>query len=121
RPQPPDCGGQRRRPAAAGEEILVEDEEGVHGEHVAARVPDDEVAIVEPLLDRSFDQLVIAMMLAHAGEGAAPPRAMREFGPRHDLDDKGMRAEQSVIAVANAHCSKRCRTERHGMYPRKLR
>ncbi|MGD0564395.1 MAG: hypothetical protein ABSA66_15065 [Roseiarcus sp.] len=55
----------------AGHQILIDDEEGLDGADVLA-VVDDEVAVVETVLERVFDEFVEAMILALAGERGPP-------------------------------------------------
>ena len=72
RPKSPDPGDKLLGVIiGAGHQILIDDEEGLDGADVLA-VVDDEVAVVETVLERVFDEFVEAMILALAGERGPP-------------------------------------------------
>src|SRR5262249_29897572 len=61
--------------------ILVEQETGLDRSHRSAGVLDDKVAIVEALLDRVLDDLVVAMVFALRRKGLLPTGTTRQLGP----------------------------------------
>jgi hypothetical protein len=67
------------REIGTGEEILIDYEERLNSLNVAIPVPDSKVSVVEALSDCVFDQLIEAMVLALAGESAAPVAAVHQL------------------------------------------
>src|SRR4029077_17606147 len=87
RPDMPEAVDDHRHPrTAAGNKILIENEERLHRLYFAVGVPYGEVSIVESLADRIFDQLVVARMLAFAGKRMLPAAATHKIRPRENLD-----------------------------------
>src|SRR5262245_11202683 len=70
--------------------ILVEKEAGLDRSHRSAVVLDDKVTIVEALLDRVLDDLIVAMVFALRPKGLFPTRTTCQLGPRDELDCKGL-------------------------------
>src|SRR5262245_45082887 len=69
--------------------ILVEKEAGLDRSHRSAVVLDDKVTIVEALLDRVLDDLIVAMVFALRPKGLFPTRTTCQLGPRDELHCKG--------------------------------
>jgi hypothetical protein len=62
-----------------------------HRPHLAAGIPEGEIAVVEALPHGRFDDLVRAVVPALAGEGARPSPAPRHFGGGEDVDARPSR------------------------------
>jgi hypothetical protein len=81
--QPVRSTAQRGR---AGEQILIEQEEGLDGANLALVIPDDEIPVREIGAERPLDQLVIPVILALAGKCAGPMLQTGKAGARDNLD-----------------------------------
>jgi hypothetical protein len=62
-----------------------------HRPHLATRIPEGEIAVVEALPHGRFDDLVEAVVLALGGEGARPSSAPRHFGTGQNVDARASR------------------------------
>src|SRR5713226_8342636 len=91
RPQTPDEFSKHPYSGAGTlKNILVENETWLDCSHSSTAVLNDKIAIIEALLDRVLDDLVVAMVFALTLKGLLPTGAIRELGPRHELHCKGL-------------------------------
>ena len=72
-------------PSYAGEQILVDDKTRLDGADTAGAL-DDKIEVVEAVLQRVFDDFVIAVVFALARERRLPVRRAGKFFPGGDPD-----------------------------------
>ena len=108
RPQSPQRGECRPRADHGGTEILVEHEERRDRAHLAGRVAQREIAVVEALPDAARDDLVIAAVLALAGECARPAAAARDLFAGHHVDG-GAAGRDDGSAAGRDDAAPRCK------------
>ncbi len=70
----------------AAEQVLVENEEGLNRLRSSLRVFENEVAVLEPLNDRIFDDAIIPIILAMIGKARSPGGALLDLRTGGDVD-----------------------------------
>src|SRR5205807_8236122 len=90
----PYFGDQPSCPVSGAlEQVLLDHKEGLDGAHLPRIVLENEIAVVEALLDRVFNNLVIAAVLAGVGEGLPPGGTLLDVLARSNMHDARSRGD----------------------------